>query len=60
MNMNTLKEDLEKWIKDEKERVDFYKMQAKRGNGMIKELNEKLASYCQVRLEVYLDLLCRI
>ena len=60
MNMNTLKEDLEKWIKNEEERIAFYRMQAKRWNGTIQELNEKLASYCQVRIEVYLDLLCRI
>ena len=30
MNMNTLKEDLEKWIKNEEERIAFYRMQAKR------------------------------
>ena len=56
--MNTLKEDLEKLIKEEEKKIDFFFDRIQEGTD--KETNEKMLFYCQERLKVYLDLLCRI
>ena len=52
------KEDLEKLIKEEEKKIDFFFDRIQEGTD--KEMNEKMLFYCQDKLKVYLDLLCRI
>ena len=52
------KEDLEKLIKEEEKKIDFFFDRIQEGTD--KETNEKMLFYCQERLKVYLDLLCRV